>query len=212
MALEAIAKRRRTAVRAGNPGIARWAACLCSRSCDGHAIVELARSREVELVVIGPEAPLVAGVGDSLRAAGFAVFGPNAAAAQLEGSKGFTKDLCAANGIPTARYVRVETEAEARAALHRFSIPVVIKADGLAAGKGVTVATTRAEAEAALAAAGDGPMVIEEFLDGEEASLFALVDGETRWRWLRRRTTSASARAIPARTPAGWEPIARRRC
>ena len=142
-------------------------------------MVELARSREIELVVIGPEAPLVAGVGDALRAAGFAVFGPNAAAAQLEGSKGFTKDLCAANGIPTARYERVETEAEARAALHRFSIPVVIKADGLAAGKGVTVATSRAEAEAAIAAAGDGPLVIEEFLEGEEASLFALVDGET---------------------------------
>jgi len=163
----------------GNPGIARWAACFAVDPCDAHAVVELARSREIELVVIGPEAPLVAGVGDALRAAGFAVFGPNAAAAQLEGSKGFTKDLCAANGIPTAHYVRVDSEAEAHAALHRFSIPVVIKADGLAAGKGVTVAMTRAEAEAALAAAGDGPMVIEEFLEGEEASLFALVDGET---------------------------------
>ena len=100
------------------------------------------------------------------------------AAAALEGSKGFTKDLCAANGIPTAAYQRVETEAAARAALDGFAIPVVIKADGLAAGKGVTVAMTRAEAEAALAAAGDGPMVLEEFLEGEEASLFALVDGE----------------------------------
>ena len=126
----------------------------------------------------------------------------------LEGSKGFTKDLCARDGIPTAAYVRVETAAEARAALDRFAIPVVIKADGLAAGKGVTVAMTRAEAEAAIAAAGDGPMVIEEFLDGEEASLFALVDGDTRGgRSPARRTTSASARAIPAPTPAAWAPI-----
>jgi phosphoribosylamine--glycine ligase len=114
-----------------------------------------------------------------MRSAGIAVFGPNAAAAQLEGSKGFTKDLCRANGIPTADYVRVERASDAKAALDRFSIPVVIKADGLAAGKGVTVALTRAEAEAAIDAAGDGPMVIEEFLEGEEASLFALVDGET---------------------------------
>jgi phosphoribosylamine--glycine ligase len=129
-------------------------------------------------VVIGPEAPLVAGVGDALRDAGFAVFGPNAAAARLEGSKGFTKDLCEANGIPTARYVRTETAADAMAALADFGIPVVIKADGLAAGKGVTVATTRAEAEEAIAAAGDSPLVIEDFLEGEEASLFALVDGE----------------------------------
>ena len=129
--------------------------------------------------MIGPEAPLVAGVADALRDAGFEVFGPNAAAARLEGSKGFTKDLCRANGIPTADYQRVETVAEARAALARFGAPVVIKADGLAAGKGVTVALTSAEAEAAIAAAGDGPMVIEEFLEGEEASLFALVDGET---------------------------------
>jgi phosphoribosylamine--glycine ligase len=107
------------------------------------------------------------------------VFGPNAAAARLEGSKGFTKDLCKANGIPTADYVRAEKADDARQALQRFSIPVVIKADGLAAGKGVTVAMTRVEAEVAIDAAGDGPLVIEEFLEGEEASLFALVDGET---------------------------------
>ena len=147
--------------------------------CDPAAVTRLAQERAIDLVVIGPEAPLVAGVGDVLREAGFAVFGPNAAAAQLEGSKGFTKDLCAANNIPTARYVRVDTAAAAHAALDRFSIPVVIKADGLAAGKGVTVATTRQEAEAAIETAGDGPLVIEEFLEGEEASLFALVDGDT---------------------------------
>lgn len=163
----------------GNPGIARWAECVAIDPCDFTAVTQLARAHAIDLVVIGPEAPLVAGVADALRAAGFAVFGPNAAAAQLEGSKGFTKDLCAANGIPTAGYVRVDTAAAAREALHRFSIPVVIKADGLAAGKGVTVAMTREEAEAAIAAAGDGPMVIEEFLEGEEASLFALVDGDT---------------------------------
>lgn len=133
----------------------------------------------IDLVVVGPEAPLVAGVSDALRASGFAVFGPNAAAAQLEGSKGFTKDLCRANGIPTASYVRTERASDALAALDRFGMPVVIKADGLAAGKGVTVAMTRAEAEAAIDAIGDAPLVIEEFLQGEEASLFALVDGGT---------------------------------
>ena len=163
----------------GNPGISRWAECVLIDPCDPAAVVNLATAHAVELVVIGPEAPLVAGVGDALREAGFAVFGPNAAAAQLEGSKGFTKDLCRANGIPTADYVRVETAADARAALDRFAIPVVIKADGLAAGKGVTIAMSRDEALTAIAAIGDGPLVIEEFMIGEEASLFALVDGET---------------------------------
>ena len=161
----------------GNPGIARWARCVSIDPCDPAAVVDLARAEAIDIVVIGPEAPLVAGVADALRNAGVAAFGPNAAAAQLEGSKGFTKDLCQANGIPTAAYVRTEFASEARAALAQFGLPVVIKADGLAAGKGVTVAMTREEAEAAIDAAGDGPMVIEEFLEGEEASLFALVDG-----------------------------------
>ena len=163
----------------GNPGIARWADIVTIDPCDPVAVVALAQAEAIDLVVVGPEAPLVAGVADALRESGIAVFGPNAAAAQLEGSKGFTKDLCRANGIPTADYVRVERAAEARAALDGFSIPVVIKADGLAAGKGVTVAMSRVEAEGAIDAAGDGPLVIEEFLSGEEASLFALVDGET---------------------------------
>ena len=163
----------------GNPGIARWADCVGIDPCDPAAVVELARANHIDLVVVGPEAPLVAGVADALRDAGIAVFGPNAAAAQLEGSKGFTKDLCRANRIPTADYVRAERAAEALAALDGFGLPVVIKADGLAAGKGVTVAMSRAEAEAAIHAAGDGPLVIEEFLEGEEASLFALVDGDT---------------------------------
>jgi phosphoribosylamine--glycine ligase len=163
----------------GNPGIGRWAGCVAIDPCDPAAVVELAQREAVDLVVVGPEAPLVAGVANALRTAGIATFGPNAAAAQLEGSKGFTKDLCRANGIPTADYVRVDRAADAGEALGRFGIPVVIKADGLAAGKGVTVAMSRDEAMAAIDAAGDGPMVIEEFLDGEEASLFALVDGAT---------------------------------
>ena len=142
-------------------------------------MVELAKRERIDLVVVGPEAPLVAGVADALRDSGIAVFGPSAAAAQLEGSKGFTKDLCRANGIPTADYVRVDNAENARRALDGFGIPVVIKADGLAAGKGVTVAMTREAALEAIEASGDGPLVIEEFLKGEEASLFALVDGET---------------------------------
>ncbi|HEV2043138.1 MAG TPA: phosphoribosylamine--glycine ligase, partial [Sphingomicrobium sp.] len=161
----------------GNPGIARWAICHAVDPCEVSAVVALATASAIDLVVVGPEAPLVAGVADALRAAGIATFGPSAAAAQLEGSKGFTKDLCARANIPTAAYVRVDTAAAGLAALDDFAIPVVIKADGLAAGKGVTVAMSRAEAEAAIRAAGDGPMVIEAFLDGEEASLFALVDG-----------------------------------
>lgn len=162
----------------GNPGISRWAECVTIDPCDPQAVVSLAIARAIDLIVVGPEAPLVAGVADAARAAGIATFGPSAAAAQLEGSKGFTKDLCARVGIPTAAYVRVETVGEALAALDRFALPVVIKADGLAAGKGVTVAMSRAEAEAAILAAGDGAMVIEAFMDGEEASLFALVDGD----------------------------------
>jgi phosphoribosylamine--glycine ligase len=161
----------------GNPGIARWAECVAIDPCDPNAVVNLAKQRSIDLIVVGPEAPLVAGVADAARAAGIATFGPSAAAAQLEGSKGFTKDLCSRAGIPTAAYVRVDRESAALSALDHFAIPVVIKADGLAAGKGVTVAMTHDEAEAAIRAAGDGAMVIEEFLEGEEASLFALVDG-----------------------------------
>ena len=167
---------KRLVAAPGNPGIARWAEVATVDPCDARAVVELAQSTDAGLVVIGPEAPLVAGVGDALRAAGIAVFGPNAAAAQLEGSKGFTKDLCARAGIPTAAYVRVENANEGLHALGDFGLPVVIKADGLAAGKGVIVATTHDEAVSALREI-DGPMVIEEFLEGEEASLFALVDG-----------------------------------
>ncbi len=150
-------------------------------AADHAAVVAFARDRAIGLVVIGPEAPLVDGLADSLRAADVPVFGPSKAAAQLEGSKGFTKDLCASAGIPTAGYVRVADRAAATAALDRtFGLPVVVKADGLAAGKGVTVATTRAEADEALDAIfaeQDGEAVIEDFLTGEEASLFVLTDG-----------------------------------
>ncbi|MFA5964827.1 MAG: phosphoribosylamine--glycine ligase [Sphingomonas sp.] len=164
----------------GNPGIAAHAELVALVVGDHDAMVAFARARDIGLAVIGPEAPLVDGLADSLREAGVAVFGPSAAAAQLEGSKGFTKDLCARADIPTAGYVRARSLAEARAALDRFGAPVVVKADGLAAGKGVTVAMTRAEADAAIAALfaePGGEAVIEEFLTGEEVSLFVLTDG-----------------------------------
>lgn len=132
--------------------------------------------------MIGPEGPLVDGLGDSLRANGIAAFGPDARAAQIEGSKGFTKDLCQRAAIPTAPYTRVTSAAAALSALDRFGLPVVIKADGLAAGKGVTIAATRADAEAAIDGlfvnSGD-EAVIEAFMDGEEASLFVITDGQT---------------------------------
>ena len=149
---------------------------------DHAAVVAFVQEHGVGLVVVGPEAPLVDGLADSLRAAGVPVFGPSKAAAQLEGSKGFTKDLCRRADIPTAGYVRVSTLEEAQAALATtFGLPVVIKADGLAAGKGVTVAFTKAEAEAAITdlfSVAGAEVVIEEFLEGEEASLFVLTDGE----------------------------------
>ncbi|WP_230480965.1 phosphoribosylamine--glycine ligase [Sphingomonas sp. Leaf21] len=166
----------------GNPGIAAHATCVALNAADHAAVVGFVKDHAIALVVIGPEAPLVDGLADSLRAEGVPVFGPSRAAAQLEGSKGFTKDLCRRADIPTAGYVRVNTLEEARGALaSTFGLPVVIKADGLAAGKGVTVAFTRDEAEAAIVDLFSVPgaeVVIEEFLDGEEASLFVLTDGE----------------------------------
>ncbi len=167
----------------GNPGIAAHATLVGLDATDHAAVLDFVAGHDVGLVVIGPEAPLVDGLGDALRAAGVPVFGPNKAAAQLEGSKGFTKDLCRRADIPTAGYVRVNSRTEAEAALATtFSYPLVIKADGLAAGKGVVIATSEAEAAAAFDAmfnSGDAPVVLEEFLDGEEASLFVLTDGVT---------------------------------
>jgi phosphoribosylamine--glycine ligase len=162
----------------GNPGIAQHAELVEMDVTDHETVIGFCRRQQIGLVVVGPEAPLVAGLGDDLRAAGIPVFGPDKAAAQLEGSKGFTKDLCTKAGIPTAGYVRAENADEALHKLRPFGLPVVIKADGLAAGKGVVIASTHAEAEDAIRAA-DGPLVIEEFLAGEEASLFALSDGKT---------------------------------
>ncbi|WP_426259899.1 phosphoribosylamine--glycine ligase [Sphingomonas sp. DC1100-1] len=165
----------------GNPGIAQHATCVALDATDHAAVIDFVRAQAIGLVVIGPEAPLVDGLADSLRAAGVPVFGPDKAAAQLEGSKGFTKDLCRRADIPTAGYVRVENRRDAEAALAAtFGYPVVIKADGLAAGKGVVIATSEAEAAQAfdaMFAQGDAPVVLEEFLEGEEASLFVLTDG-----------------------------------
>ena len=168
----------------GNPGIAEEAELVALDATDHTAVIAFCQARAIDLVVIGPEAPLVDGLSDALRAAGVPVFGPSQAAAQLEGSKGFTKDLCARAGIPTAGYVRTASLDEARAALTRFAAPYVLKADGLAAGKGVVIAETLDEAEAALADMFGGAfggagaqVVIEEFMHGEEASFFALTDG-----------------------------------
>ncbi|MGB3739992.1 MAG: phosphoribosylamine--glycine ligase [Pontixanthobacter sp.] len=170
----------------GNPGIADHAQCVSLDSADHDAVLDFCRDRDIGMVVVGPEAPLVDGLADSLRAADVPVFGPSKAAAQLEGSKGFTKDLCARADIPTARYIRTASLGDAVHALDAFTAPYVLKADGLAAGKGVVIAQTRAEAAEALTAMFAGAhgdsgteVVIEEFLEGEEVSLFALTDGTT---------------------------------
>ena len=170
----------------GNPGIAEHAALVQLDPADHAAVVSFCEASRIGLVVVGPEAPLVDGLADTLRGSGIAVFGPSRAAAQLEGSKGFTKDLCERAGIPTGAYVRVSNEADGMAALERFGAPVVVKADGLAAGKGVTVAMTLQEASGAIREIFSGRFgsagaeaVIEEFLEGEEASFFALTDGTT---------------------------------
>jgi phosphoribosylamine--glycine ligase len=170
----------------GNAGIAEIAETLSLDVGDHGAVASLCREKDIGLVVIGPEAPLVAGLTDDLEAQGIRVFGPSRAAAQLEGSKGFTKDLCARAGIPTAAYARFTDAPAAKAYVATQKLPIVIKADGLAAGKGVTIAETKAEADAAIDACFSGAfgaagseVVIEEFLRGEEASFFALVDGVT---------------------------------
>ena len=169
----------------GNPGMARLAICTPLDVNDHEAVISFCRQHDIELVVIGPEAPLVAGLADALIRAGMAVFGPQAAAARLEGSKGFTKDLCAAHNIPTAAYGRFSNQDEALAWLQNQPVPIVIKADGLAAGKGVIIAQSHSQAEQAVRDIFDGlfgdagaQVVIEEFLTGEEASFFALCDGE----------------------------------
>ncbi|RUU83895.1 phosphoribosylamine--glycine ligase, partial [Mesorhizobium sp. M7A.T.Ca.TU.009.01.1.2] len=153
---------------------------------DHAAVAAFCREKKIDLVVVGPEGPLVVGIADDLRAQGIRVFGPSKAAAQLEGSKGFTKDLCARYNIPTAAYGRFSDLASAKAYVEKTGAPIVIKADGLAAGKGVTVAMTPSEAQSALDACFDGSfgaagaeVVVEEFMTGEEASFFCLCDGTT---------------------------------
>ncbi|MEZ5856802.1 MAG: phosphoribosylamine--glycine ligase [Hyphomicrobiaceae bacterium] len=171
----------------GNGGISEIAECVALPVTDHEAVIRFCREHAIDFVVIGPEAPLVAGLADDLAAAGIKHFGPSKAAAQLEGSKGFTKDLCAEANIPTGTYGRFTDAASAKAyAAKTGKLPIVIKADGLAAGKGVVIANTRPEADAAIEAcfagafgAAGSEVVVEEFLDGEEVSFFALCDGTT---------------------------------
>ena len=171
----------------GNPGTAQHGSNVAIAADDVTSLVAFARAKRIDLVVPGPEAPLVAGLADACAAAGIACAGPSAAAAQLEGSKSFAKAVCDAAGIPTARWERFEDAGLAHDFVRRRGAPIVVKADGLAAGKGVVVAQTVAEAEAAITAmmqdgnlgAAGAAVVIEECLDGDEVSLFALCDGET---------------------------------
>ncbi|SFL27085.1 phosphoribosylamine--glycine ligase [Bradyrhizobium sp. NFR13] len=169
----------------GNAGIAKEAECVALDVADHAAVIAFCKENKVDFVVVGPEAPLAAGIVDDLAAAGIKSFGPSKAAARLEGSKGFTKDLCKANNIPTAAYERFSDADAAKAYIRAQGAPIVIKADGLAAGKGVVVAMTLKEAEDAIdmmlgggfGAAG-AEAVVEEFMTGEEASFFVLCDGE----------------------------------
>jgi len=168
----------------GNAGIAHEAELVAVDAADHAAVIAFCKTHRIDLVAVGPEAPLCAGIVDDLAAAGIKAFGPTRAAARLEGSKGFAKDLCKANGIPTAAYARFSAPAPAKAYVRAQGAPIVVKADGLAAGKGVVVANSVTEAEAAIdmifaARLGEDGLVIEEFLAGEEASFFALCDGST---------------------------------
>ncbi|MCO5063249.1 MAG: phosphoribosylamine--glycine ligase [Rhizobiaceae bacterium] len=170
----------------GNPGIAAEAELVGLDMDDHAAIAAFCKEKNIGLVVVGPEAPLVAGLADALRAAGTRVFGPSKDAARLEGSKGFTKELCARFNIPTGAFGRFDNAAAAKAYVGQHGAPIVVKADGLAAGKGVTVAMTEAEAlfaiDACFAGAFGGAgaeVVVEEYLEGEEASFFCLCDGKT---------------------------------
>jgi phosphoribosylamine--glycine ligase len=170
----------------GNAGIAQECEVVPLDPADHAAIVALCRARAIDLVVVGPEGPLCAGLVDDLAAAGIKAFGPDRAAARLEGSKGFTKDLCREFAIPTAAYARFTAAAPAKTYARERGAPIVVKADGLAAGKGVVVAASVTEAEAAIDALFGGGLgaagtevVVEEFLQGEEVSFFAFCDGET---------------------------------
>lgn len=180
LALRAEQAEHELIVAPGNAGMAQDATPVTLDMLDGAAVTAFANEHAVDLVVVGPEAPLVAGVADVLRAHGIPVFGPGKAAAQLEGSKSFAKRIMDAAGVPTGRAVRATTVAEVEAAFDELGAPHVVKADGLAAGKGVVVTSDRAEALAhAEQYLPSGPVLIEEFLSGPEVSLFFLSDGDT---------------------------------
>jgi phosphoribosylamine---glycine ligase len=166
----------------GNPGMAKLSKCMAFDITSHADVIAFCNAHKIDFVVVGPEAPLVAGIIDDLSTAGIKAFGPDSFAAQLEGSKGFTKDICTKYNIPTAAYGRFTSLDAASEYLRKHGVPIVIKADGLAAGKGVTVAMTTAEAEQAISEIfagrfGGAECVIEEFLEGEEASFFVLSDG-----------------------------------
>ncbi|MFK4818734.1 phosphoribosylamine--glycine ligase [Ochrobactrum quorumnocens] len=184
--LAASAKLEKLYCAPGNPGIAEYAELAALDVTDHAAVIAFAKEKAIDLVVVGPEAPLVAGLADDLTTAGIRVFGPSKLAAQLEGSKGFTKDLCARFDIPTGAYGRFNNAPKAKAYIREMGAPIVVKADGLAAGKGVVVAMTLDEALDAVDACFEGAfgsagaeVVVEEFLDGEEASFFCICDGKT---------------------------------
>lgn len=171
----------------GNPGIADVAECVDIKIDDIDGLINFAKAKQIDLIVAGPEGPLVAGLADKAKAAKIKIFGPSKAAAQLEGSKGFTKDLCSKYGIPTAAFGRFTDIAKANEFIRKTGAPIVVKADGLAAGKGVIIAQSVEEAEAAVKdmlsgnsfGSAGAEIVIEEYMDGEELSFFAMTDGET---------------------------------
>jgi phosphoribosylamine--glycine ligase len=170
----------------GNAGIAQEAECVALDIADHKAVIAFCKANQIDFVVVGPEVPLVAGIVDDLESAGIKTFGPTKRAARLEGSKGFTKDLCKANNIPTAAYERFKSADLAKDYVRSKGAPIVVKADGLAAGKGVVVAASVEEAEGAIDMMFGGGLgekaweiVIEDCLVGEEASFFALCDGDT---------------------------------
>ena len=197
----------------GNPGMTDDAEVHDIAMSDHSALVALATDDAVDLVVIGPEAPLVAGLADDLRAVGTAVLGPSKAAAQLEGSKAFAKEVMLAAGVPTGRSETVTSVAEGMRAVADFGLPVAIKADGLAAGKGVVIAQSDGEARAALVSmiddaafgAAGSTVVVEEGLTGPEVSLLAISDGTAVARFPAAVTTSPSGRETPGPTPVAWD-------
>ena len=202
----------------GNAGIAQQAECVDLDIADHAAVIGFCRDNRIGFVVVGPEAPLCAGIVDDLEAGGIKAFGPSRTAARLEGSKGFTKDLCRSADIPTAAYERFRAAVPAKAYVRERGAPIVVKADGLAAGKGVVVAESVAEAEAAidmmfgggLGAAG-GRSSSRSVSSARRRRSSRCATAKPRCRSLRRKTTSASLTATRVRIPAAWAPIRRRR-